>query len=480
MKKITLTRVGNIVLIRPWVQENPVFDELADELTCDRRVRHPMGFFETRTHEMFDIDSNEDGECCMMTYGGFFPRIIKHFRSHRVKIKVIDKQEFLPVPDLSKLPPLRKRQPEAIAAIVSAARGLVVCPTAFGKTFIIKMLCLLYPEMNILVVSRKSRVVTNLYNKISEAVDGPVAHVFGKVHWPKEAKIAVTTIASLHKFPETWPDILLFDEAHNAASYDASVSLSRYLKTKMFGFTATPEGRGDNTDLITEAFFGERICDISYQEARRDGTVSQITALFVKIDVPDIDTDGMSTMDKNKEGYWWNEIRNRRLLAAAEKYLRPDETALYYVQNTEHALYLRFLRPDLPIAHGGISPQRWKKFLAKGLVTEEDAALKKPDLDKLEKQFRAGEIKRVISTSSWKEGVDFPDLAGLVRFDGGAAPIDSQQIVGRLSRIGEDGKKTNALVIDAEDCFGRRYKSRSGSRRRAYKKNGWKIVKLWK
>jgi superfamily II DNA or RNA helicase len=357
---------------------------------------------------------------------------------------------------------------------------LVVCPTAFGKSFVIKALCMLYPELKILVVSRMGRVTRQLYNKIKEAVDGPVAKVFGSSpKWPKEAKIVVTTIKSLHKIRPDWPDILFFDEAHNAGAYDASSILSNYLKPKLFGFTATPEGRGDNTDLITEAFFGERICDIDYQTARKDGTVSQIHAMLVKVDIPEIDTDCLTTMDKNKHGYWWNEVRNRQLLEAAEKIFRPDESVLYYVEHTEHALFLRLLVPDIPIAHGGISAARWKYFLKQGLVTEDNKELKNPNLDKLEADFLNKEVKRVICTGTWKEGVDFPDLAGLVRFDGGATDIGSAQIVGRLSRVGSNGQKTEAIVIDAEDDFGRRYKDRSNRRQRVYKKNGWTITKLW-
>ena len=105
--------------------------------------------------------------------------------------------------------------------------------------------------------------------------------------------------------------------------------------------------------------------------------------------------------------------------------------------------------------------------------------MKKPDLEQLEEDLLQGKLKRIICTGTWKEGVDFPDLAGLVRFDGGAGDIGSEQIPGRLSRIGSDGQKTDAILIDAQDNFGRRYQDRSAKRRRVYTKNGWKIVKLW-
>lgn len=484
MRKVLLTRMGNALFIRPWIDDDPLFEELADELTCERTVRTPMGHYKAYVHALYDVAEADTGHSSCLTYGGFYKRVCDVLRRDKsVMIKVKDRQDPLPEPDWSHIPPLRKRQPEAIAAITSAQRGMIVSPTAFGKSFVIQVLCLLYPQQNILVVSKMGRVVQQLYRKLAEALgEDKVARAFGrKPRWPDSARAVVTTTKSLYKIPFDWPQMLLFDEAHNAAATDVSTVLTNFIKPRMFGFTATPQGRGDGTDLLTEAFFGDRICDISYQEAVKDGTVSQIHALLIKADLSEIDTTDLTTMDKNKYGYWWNGPRNRMLLAAAEEYLKPDEAALYYVENTEHALYLRLLVPGLVIAHGGISAKRWKFFLKKGLVQPEDAAtLKNPNLDKLEKDFLEGRIKRIACTTTWKEGVDFPDLAGLVRFDGGAGEIPSEQIAGRLSRIGSDGQKIAALLIDAYDKFGSRYQDRSVSRIRVYKKNGWRITELWK
>ena len=478
MSEITLTQMGNVVFIRPWISGTPTFDDLAEELTCERRVRSPLGYWTTVDQPLYSVSTNDDGEEACITHGGLFDRIKRVLRAHKYKVRVVDKQKLLPDPDWTKLPPLRKRQPEAIAAVISSNRGIIKCPTAFGKTFVIKTLCAMYPQLKILVVSRLGRVTRNLYNNISEVVDGPVGKLFGSgPNCPEDSKVIVTTIKSLHKVPVTWPDVMFFDEVHNAGACDAADNLCEFAKTKMFGFSATPEGRGDNSDLVTEAFFGKPICEVSYQEAESDGIVSSITVMFVNITIPEIDIDGLTPMDKNKAGYWWNGVRNRLLLAKADEIYREDEAVLYYVENMEHALYLRMLIPGTPMAHGPVSKQRRKFFLKQGLITPEDEdALKKPELDKLEEDFKNGIVKRVICTPTWKEGVDFPDLAGLVRFDGGAGDIGSEQIPGRLSRIGTDGKKTHAIVIDALDNFGKRYRDRSLSRRRVYRKNGWKIV----
>lgn len=475
MKQITLVRQGNLLYIRPWISGSD-FDGLKDELQCVRMLRGPRGKITHETCTLYSIMNNEQGRTGL-TYGGLFQDTLDYLRRRGYQVKVVDKQKRLPEPCLDNVPPLRTGQPEAIAAICSAVRGIIACPTAFGKSFVLRVLCGMFKDSRIVVVSRRKRVVQELYNRITEAYDEPVARLFSpKPSWPDDARIVVTTTRSLHKVHGDWPDIVLFDEVHNAAAPDVAKVLTGYTTANMFGLSATPEGRGDGADRLIRAFFGEKICEISYQDAVKEGTVSQITAVFCDIKQPELDVRGMDFLQKNKVGYWRNEERNRLLLNEARRRFREDESVLYYVENTEHALFLRLLEPGLPIAHAGVSNKRWETFLRRKLATEEDEEmLKRPDLDTLEQQFKAGEIKRIICTSTWREGVDFPDLAGLVRLDGGDGDIPSAQIGGRLSRIGADGTKQNALLIDAYDDFGPRFLRRSQNRMRSYHKRGWDV-----
>lgn len=481
LRKFRIVLAGNALLLSPWNKADSLCREIAEELTCERSQRNPSsrnGGTTVTVHKLYSV--GEQDTC--LTYSGFYHRLRRFLEKRNCQVEVDDRQPALPEPRwacLDSLPPLRSGQPEAIAAVIAATRGMVVCPTAFGKSFVIRVLCLLYPQLNILVVTKMGRVTQSLYDRITEVVDRPVAKLFGsKACWPEDAKIIVTTTKSLYKVRPDWADLLLFDEAHNAAAPDVSGVLSTFARTRLIGFTATPEGRGDGTDLLTEAFFGQRICSIDYQDAVGAGTVAQIKVLLAEIKGAPIRTDDMTTLMMNKRGYWWNELRNRRLLQAAAEYFRADDSVLYYVETVEHALYLRKLLPGVPIAHSGIARERWDKFLKRRLVTPEDVCIRSPDLDQLEADFREGRIRRVVCTGIWKEGVDFPDLAGLVRFDGGRGSIISAQIVGRLSRIGADGSKAEGLVIDALDNFGPRYYGRSTARIRTYKENGWNIVKI--
>ena len=52
------------------------------------------------------------------------------------------------------------------------------------------------------------------------------------------------------------------------------------------------------------------------------------------------------------------------------------------------------------------------------------------------------------------------------------------QLAGRLTRIGSDLQKREAVLIDALDDFGRVFKKRSLERLNVYRQKGWTIERL--
>ena len=291
---------------------------------------------------------------------------------------------------------------------------------------------------------------------------------------PADAKVIVATTRSMWKLDTAKVDMLIFDEAHNAAAPEVSGRLAEFGKTWMFGFSATPLGRDDGTDLVTEAFFGPVIHRIDWQTAERDGNIAHIFVKVCKVKLPEIDI--ADELMRMRVAYWQNGPRNAALVRFANSVLPPDAQVLYYVDRVEHGLCLRKLLPDVPFVHAGISTERWAEFRNMKLVTDADTdTLMHPDVAELTHAFGKGILKRAIATSVWKEGVDFPDLHALVRFDGGRGMINSVQLAGRLTRIGSDLQKRSAVLIDAFDDFGKTFKRRSLERLNVYRQKGWTI-----
>lgn len=89
----------------------------------------------------------------------------------------------------------------------------------------------------------------------------------------------------------------------------------------------------------------------------------------------------------------------------------------------------------------------------------------------IRKAFEAGELKKLIATNIFSEGVNFVHLQYLIRADGEISRISNTQIPGRLSRLFPG--KDCAYLIDFVDHFSPWAYRRSLVRWKDYKEAGW-------
>jgi superfamily II DNA or RNA helicase len=439
-----------------------------------------------RDEELFSVEKDARTNGLVgITYGGLFDRAYTEATKHGATVNVINNQHTLldiAEPDwdrMQDLPPLREGQAQTLASIVAAYRGHVIEPTGNGKTFIITAMCHLYDKINILVSAPNVDTFREMIERIQKTCPGERINMLGggkkKVH--RDARIAVCTNSSAHHVPSDWPDLVLYDEAHTVGAPTVFPKFGVFLKSVMIGLTASPKGRSDKSDLCTEAIFGGVIRKVTYQEAVRLGNIADIEVRTVHCDMDDIDFP--KDIDKERFGYWLNHSRNALLIKAALDTFKKDEQVLFMVNRVEHALAMRRFLPNIPIAHGPISQDRWDDMTKLGLTQHTTLeVMNGVDTDQLKKDFMAGNIPWVIATYKWKQGVDTVNLGGLVRMDGAANDILSIQIPGRLSRKGHDGMKQVGVLIDSYDDFGDMYLRRSNKRMTKYEEMGWKIVDI--
>ena len=93
--------------------------------------------------------------------------------------------------------------------------------------------------------------------------------------------------------------------------------------------------------------------------------------------------------------------------------------------------------------------------------------------EEIRKEFESGTLKKVIATTTWKEGVDFEQLQHLIRADGGSSEVNNTQMPGRLSRLFEGKEK--GTMTDFRDDFNPWAARRTTQRLAVYRKHGWKI-----
>ena len=526
-----IERVGNLCRIDVWPQE------LSDALTYKKMTgkygsaarmskSKKMTCTVERVYEVHDDGSG-------VFPAGMLSRVITFLRSRNIEIQIRDKRDrkaLKPIPDFTKIEKLREGQDKLLLAVAMCDEGIIVGGTGAGKSFLIKQICLMYPTLKIVIVSSRIPVIKQIYQDVSNKLaPGAVGIIYGGKNEGSQHRITVVSSNSIMKADLYNCDLLLFDEAHNVGSNNIGQLLGHVQKGRRIGFTASP-ARGDGTRMAMEAIFGPVIADLPYDEAVSNGLVVPIEVLVYTV--------GGRVQEKKlryanlRRGYWRNNIRNQTIADIA-KQVPEDDQVLIMVDTLEHACHIRHLLPDYTLVHyGSVSsrietkrysalqdsqggPDSWAELtptecrdsklahlgefpdfetLEEEVKTPprdgyytvkiEDVilgvpvsqyALKPKELDDIKRRFTSGELKHVVATGTWKEGVNFPQLAILIRADGAISEVSSTQIPGRVSRISE-GKQVGVLV-DFEDTFNDWAAQRSAKRLAFYRRKGWTITR---
>lgn len=377
-------------------------------------------------------------------------------------------------PELGKLPELRPGQREAIDAVINHDHGMLVCGTGFGKSFMIRCLCLIYPTARFVIVAPGQNDVKNLYYRIKEDFPKETSLLCTGSKDAPDNRIVISTTKSMIKADFHNCDFFIYDEAHGCGQNESTQQLLSHLEgSRIYGFTATPTGRGDRSDKVMEAIFGPVIYERTYQECEETGTVSPIEVLVY--DIPGkIETGSRyeTFVSKKRKLYWRNEERNLSIACLANA-IPADEQILIMVETVDHMMHLAKYLPDFTLVLGEsediLKRAKSHKIKLRNTVADNPKAIKQVYND-----MKNGIIKRVISTYVWKQAVDIQGLTVLIRGDGSPSPIASYQIPGRLSRLAEG--KTKGILIDFRDTFNEGALRNYYARLRTYKKNGWKIT----
>lgn len=426
----------------------------------------------------YDVDPTF-GEKVFAAYSGYGTRIINTLKKRGINVRVENRvDDGLTRPDLTALRDIiwRGRQKEIVAKIMAYRGGTIVCPTAYGKTFMIKALAKAYPEASLIATVDSTDIAEPMYDELLFAL-GPktVGMVGAGKNNPRRVTVAMSQ--SLHKCSKD-ANLVLADECHKLLTENYIKKLNKFYRARLFGLTASLNKRSDNADGFAEAIFGPVLVNVGYQEGVGTGNIVQLDVEMVRV------KSGPNTVGINDKvaldrlALWQNEARNNiiaNVVREAEQRFGDDAQILIMVDKTEHAYRLGQLLPDYAIVTGEPDAKKVKRFRNNGTMTADQEVCTKAMRQQYRKDFEANKLKRAIATKIWSKGVDFCDLQVLVRADGAASQIDSDQVPGRLSRRATTIDKEKGLLIDFIDAFSSQLQGRSAQRLRAYKKNGWNV-----
>ena len=359
----------------------------------------------------------------------------------------------------------RPYQERLIHTFLEHCRGVIKAPTATGKSVIIQGIVSAFSQETILLLVHTKDLVRQLYDDLNNGQFGEIGLWTGTKKFLK--RITVSTIQSYIKIAEdnvgTW-DVVLIDEGHHVSTLTGMYARAlMYSAAPVKGaFTATmpylPEAK-----MALEAYVGPMIGEYTIEEANADGYLAE--PIIKIVDVPGMPYALLEQQDDEgdvlsvyqiiyENGIVRNVNRNLRILQELDHHYKKGESILIIVTKIDHGHELYNMITD-HFSH-------IKAEFVHGAVKKRKAIL-----DRLRKK----ELRCVIATKVFNEGVNIKSLNVVINAAGGKSEIDTLQKVGRGLR--KDKGKQQATIIDFKDTCHPILIAQFNKRRSMYKANGW-------
>lgn len=417
---------------------------------------------------------------------GLRPRIVKSLQAAGYDVEMSVEPSVLPAfqPDLSWIKhedaKLRGGQVRMLSKILTHERCQLKGITALGKTYLIQRLCRCFnnPDTRIVIctpgVGLVDAYARGLRSYLGPAARGTIGVCKGGSGFMTQ-RIIISTPESLGRIPAESIYMLLFDEVHKAGAFETIKRLTKFMWARMYGLSASPDGRTDGGNRAIEAVFGPIVENVTYREGVEEGYIPDVDTRFYLAPMSNIST--TETLQQEQALIIHNVTRNRLIrdvcLHWDHKFRQEDNGAepqiIIVVDKAEHAVVLRRLLPDYTAIFKSIKPGPKKRLLDEGYLPEEMVPVSEREALKLQQGLELGLIRKAIIISSMGTGVDTKKLDVIVRADGGKSPVSITQYRGRVMR-GHRG-----VYIDFMDQGFPRYERAAMARYRDALKIGMKV-----
>jgi len=483
VRQTTVVVADAYVLVDPWIPELEHQSEVKRRMVLQQPVLTASGNWRVdrrpvvREEQLYTLDKDStDQHQVGYSYPGLLDRISDGLAKLRVAYTVMDLSTKPEPLDLSQLSvDLRPGQPEILQVMGTERRATIKAATGLGKTETIVQFLRACGKSKVAVVTFKGDARDSIYDRVRTGVPEKTVCLLRANSSCFDADIYVLADKSLHRLPADNIDIVLIDEVHGAGSDKSFERLLALAGKRVYGFSATPKGRHDKSDMAIEALCGKVKVDLSYRFSVDTGANVPLYVYVYEAQGPE-GLENKPDFVKEKVGIWCNRSRNG-LLAHLCRDIPEDDQTLIVCRTLEHVLNIHRLLPDYTCVFRQPSGEREEELLERQLLPPGWKHLPKfrIDADGSRTDFESAKLKKVIATPVWREAMDFKQLKWLVRADGTVNEIACIQIGGRLARK-TDGKDC-AVLIDFYDRFSG-FERRSEARMARYRKEGWIVQRI--
>ena len=389
--------------------------------------------------------------------------LLKKLKEIKIEYVLIDERvkptiNFKPI---SKSLELRDYQKEAIEATIKYQRVIWEIATNGGKTRCASAL-IQNLNTNTLFLVHNKILFEQAYEVLSSLLNEKIGVI--KANKIDLKKVTVAMIPTLYKrldHPEIEDflnglNLIILDEGHkgSAATYEKILfSCPAYYRVLMSG--TIPEEDTLNGKKV-RSLAGDVLITISNKELIDKGISATPNINFIRV-LGEIEYTGTSFLELAKVGIVNYESRNNLIIREAEKYAKEGKTTVILVWLKEHGNLLKSRLDDARIS---------SKFIFGDC---------KDNLEVI-KEFKAGNLKTLISTPLLDEGFDTDKIEVLILAAGGKSSRQLLQRLGRGLRKKEGGNKVE--IIDFMDYQHLKLLKHSMIRKKILEKQGFTVTEI--
>jgi len=386
----------------------------------------------------------------LITLPGFAARVYQLLLSIDT-VQFFDERIAVPEPDMNlAMAGLRPYQCQPVYDAIASRGGIAQLPTGFGKTHMIAAIIRSFNrnEMKLrgtplsFVVTPGIDLLKKNFASLEQILVGRDVGIRYGAKDRMSDDVTVVSVDSLENIDMAEVGILIYDECHTL-TLERKEHIMRAPHALRWGFSASPTGKFDGSDILGEGTFGPIVTCVSHKKAVEAGAILPILVVWLEVPVP-FDTPVWSSQHRRdrliRAGVWRND-RFHALVGSIFRKVPATKQIIGVAETTEH---LNFLSQHLPegtvIVHAETAADNLKDKSHKYLKP-----VSAKERNEIYKRLESGELKRAISTSIYRQGVDFPCLEIIVNLAGGGGEIATTQLPGRACRT-KSGKSYGLLV----------------------------------
>lgn len=463
---------------------------LREKLRYFRKEIRLIGYQREITKKFEDLYTESDG--VLATMPGFAHRVLEFLRSAGTPFQLVDARTPMPKPDYAKaFRGLRPYQVDLVGRMLASGGGILSGATGLGKTRCAAAIIKAFPRAELFsrgtptcVFACPDRDINRKnWEELQDALpDREIGLIMsGTSHKPSN-DVVCCTIDSLENIDPASVGVLIVDEMHTGSSETRAAKISAFTRAAKWGVSATPTGRFDGADLVSEGLYGPIVAKFSYQDGVKAGALVPITVLWLDAPEPAIGLQRYSALQKRDAKIRHGALANEDFAQMVADILNctPDERqTLCMMQFIEQMSRIHRHCRKSAFVHAETNPAKLAAYPTL-------RAIKPKERKEIYDAFRRCEIHSALATHVWSTGVNFEQLSVVINAGGGGSDIVAKQVPGRASRKA-DGKE-HAYIVDFSHPWDRAdpytrtgrpgpLLSNDNARRKAYKELGFEQVK---